>query len=204
MNEYTAPSGWSKWFNNKYNQLGIGYSMAAFTELAGANSEIATGAINEMNYGIAAGNLRTQASQIELNAAESANMLRKRYLAAVGNATYSAAARGADVNGGGTLAQTLERSSMDLGEDIHTIESNAARKAKSMNKQADIYEIMGKAYAKSAKYMGYAKLAQGLGSLGLGLAMFSAGSGNKITKATGPHGGQAWAVNGTPMYGATF
>ncbi|MBQ8041857.1 MAG: hypothetical protein IJ273_00840, partial [Alphaproteobacteria bacterium] len=166
MNEYTAPSGWSKWFNNKYSQLGIGYSMSAFTELASAGSEIATGAINEMNYGVAAGNLRTQASQLELNAAENANILRKKYLAAVGNATYSAAARGADVNGGGTLAQTLERSSMDLGEDIHTIESNAARKAKSMNKQADIYEIMGKAYAKSAKYMGYAKLAQGLGSLG--------------------------------------
>lgn len=200
MNEYTTPSAWQKWFGNTYNHAGVGYSMAAFSDLAAAENEYMSGKMTESNYGIAAGNLRTGAGELELRAAESANLLRKKYLAAAGNATYSAAARGADVRAGGVLSATLERSSMELNEDTAKIHKNAESKARSMRTQASIYEKMGKAYAKSSKYMAAAKLFGGLGSLGTGLAMFRAGRPNYNTGAAFVQSSTI-GVGGVPMYG---
>ncbi|MBR2250920.1 MAG: hypothetical protein IJ881_00555 [Neisseriaceae bacterium] len=188
MNEYTTPSSWSKWFGNSYNLAGIDYTMGGFAQLAAASAEKGSGEITAANYGVQAANARVQASELELRAVEEANALRKKYLAAVGNATYSAAARGADVSRGGNLRTTLERSSMELGDDMQTIDKNATRKAGHLRKQADIYETMGKAYAKASKYMSQAKLWQGIGSLGMGLAMFSAGGGFGGSKMATPYG----------------
>lgn len=207
MNEYTAPSALVKWFGNGYNQAGLDYSLAGFTGLAAADLERDSGGITESNYGIMAGNARTQASELELRAVEESNILRKRYLAAVGNATYSAAARNYDVSRGGTLRTNLERSSMELGDDIQTINKNAERKAATLNKQADIYEKIGAAYAKYSKHMSRGKLWGSIGSLGMGLAMFGLGSsGSGGWGNTGAAYGQSSTigVNGVPMYGGSM
>lgn len=178
MNEYTTPSGLQRWLGNGYNMAGLSYSGAAFADLAGAGSEYNNGVITSQNYRIQAANLRGSASDVEIAAADAANALRKKYLAAIGSATYSAAARGADVNAAnGVLQQDLEKSSMELGDDMATIERNATRRAKSMRTQADIYEKMSKAYGKSGKWLMWSKLFSGVSNLGMGLAMFGAGSG---------------------------
>lgn len=180
MNEYTTPSGLQRWVGNGYNMAGMSYSMGAFADLAGASSEYNQGQITGQNYRIQAANLRGAASDVEIAAADAANALRKKYIAAIGSATYSAAARGADVNAtGGVLQQDLERSSMELGDDMATIERNATRRAKSMRTQADIYEKMSKAYGKSGKWLMWSKIFSGVSNLGMGLAMFGAGSGAK-------------------------
>lgn len=180
MNEYTTPSGLQRWLGNGYNMAGLSYSGAAFADLAAASSEYNQGQIAGQNYRIQAANLRGGADDVEIAAADAANALRKKYLAAIGSATYSAAARGADVNAaGGILQSDLEKSSMELGDDMATIERNANRRAKTMRTQADIYEKMSKAYGKSSKWMMYSKMFSGISNLGMGLAMFGAGSGAK-------------------------
>lgn len=180
MNEYTTPSGMQRWIGNRYNMAGLSYSMAAFSDLAGAGSEYANGKIMGSNYRIQAGNMRGQASDIEIAARDSANALRKKYLGAIGSATAAAAARGADVNAaGGVLQQDLEKSSMELGDDVATMERNADRTAKSMRTQAGIYEKMAKGYEKSGKWLMAGKLFSGVSNLGLGLAMLGAGAGGR-------------------------
>lgn len=176
MNEYTTPSGMQGWMGNGYNMAGLSYSMAAFSDLAGAGSEYANGKIAAANYRIQAGNMRGAASDVEIAARDSANALRKKYLGAIGSATAAAAARGADVNAaGGVLQQDLERSSMELGDDMATMERNASRKAKSMRTQAEIYEKMAKGHEKSSKWLMASKLFSGVTNLGVGLALMGLG-----------------------------
>lgn len=203
MNDYTTPSGFKSWFANEYNQAGLAYSTAAFAELAGAAAEYGGGAINESTYTIAAENNRTKASEIQLAAAESANALRRSYLESIGNAVYSAAARGAAINGGGNLRDNLERSSMNLGDDISKLNRNANRQAKAMRTQANIYDKIGAAYAKNSKLIAGSRLLSGIGSLGMGLAMFNAGMPNYNTGAA--YGLESTVgLGGVPMYGGSI
>jgi hypothetical protein len=97
-------------------------------------------------------------------------MLRKKFLAMVGNATYSAAARGVSVDSGSVRAN-LERSSEELGKDIATIDRNAAMKAKSLRSDAAVARGYAKAYKKAAPWQLAAGLMGGIGNVGIGSSL---------------------------------
>lgn len=181
MNEYTKPSAISRFLGNGYNLGGLALSASSLFDLASSDLEYGASGITQLNYATKAENLRTSASETELRAAETANMLRKKYLSAVGSATASAAARGADLQGGGTPKAVLEQSSMELGDDMQTIDRNARRQAKSMRTQATIYDKMAEAYGKSSKWALASGLIGAVGKLGAGLAMMYGG--NMLDKA---------------------
>lgn len=180
MNEYTQPSAIARFLGNGYINAGTDYSMAGLAKLAAADLAYGKNKVSGATARATAYGLDASASEVELAAAESANMLRKKYLSAVGAATADAAARGADLqSGGGTFQSVLEQSSMEFGDDMATIDRNANREARSLRTQSAMYEKVAKAYSKSARWNLLGNLVGAGVNLGAGLAALTVGIGGR-------------------------
>lgn len=94
--------------------------------------------------------IKTQAEYVELQSSEQMNILMEQFNNTVGQVQYTAARRNVKI-GEGSTAQNLEKSSMNIGEDIALNKKNAASKARMLRNQA-----------KSTKSMSYANLLGGL------------------------------------------
>jgi hypothetical protein len=168
----TTPGGLGKWFGNQYTVAGFDYSMAGFAEIAAGFLSEGSNRTKAQQYGLKADSLDINADSIELAAAETANMLRQKYLGAVGNAQYSAAARGVMVDSGSVRAN-LERSGENLSEDISKIGRNADMKAKTMRSNARLARGYESAYNTAGGFGKWGAIFGGLGNLGMAAAMFS-------------------------------
>lgn len=79
----------------------------------------------------------TQANYVELKTSEEINMLMQKFNSAVGTAQYGAARRNVKL-GEGSIAQDIEQSAMNLGEDIQLAKKNAKAKANALRTQSKI------------------------------------------------------------------
>ena len=84
-------------------------------------------------------NLKLQASQIELQAQQEINQLREQFNNSIGNYQSNTAAKGLKYGGDG-----LEISAKNLGEDINTLETNAAFKTNALKTQYGINKNLNK------------------------------------------------------------
>lgn len=119
-----------------YNKSAAEYAASSFSKLAG-------GIINYNALKADAAQLKTEASNIELQAKERANILRQQFVEAMGAYQMNAAQRGISV-GSMNVRSNIEGSAMSMGEDIAKAERNAAMKASALRTQAKIQKIRGK------------------------------------------------------------
>ena len=110
----------------------------------------------------------------------------------------------------GTSAETAYREgAFNLAEDLSALKYKYDAEASKYGTQANMYKQHADmaAYnrrlgvlASSLKVTGTA--ARGVMGVGMAQGWGAGGATNKITTVAGPHGGNAYAVNGVPMYGA--
>lgn len=129
-------SGLFKSAQDEYNKSATEYAASSFSKLVG-------GFINYDALKADAAQLKTEASNIELQAKERANILRQQFVEAMGAYQMNAAQRGISV-GSMNVRSNLEGSAMSMGEDIAKAERNAAMKASALRTQAKIAKIRGK------------------------------------------------------------
>lgn len=101
---------------------------------------------------------KVQANQIELQAQQQINQLREQFNNQIGNTQYKTATRGIKVKEN----RAMELSAKNLGEDIHTLKTNAKMKADNLRTQARINNKMAKSSLIS-------NIGSTLGSLGANL-----------------------------------
>lgn len=101
---------------------------------------------------------KVQANQIELQAQQQINQLREQFNNQIGNTQYKTATRGIKVKEN----RAMELSAKNLGEDIHTLKTNAKMKADNLRTQARINNKMAKSSLIS-------NIGSTLGSLGTNL-----------------------------------
>lgn len=114
----------------RYKTAGIYGGASAFAEMANA----------QLNYSALKteyAQLNVQASNIELQAKQQANILREQFLNSVGTYQFGAARRNISV-GSGSVQQNLMRSSENLGRDVQRVSENASMKAKALRSQAQM------------------------------------------------------------------
>lgn len=87
--------------------------------------------------------LGIEASSVELQAMQEANMLREQFLESIGNYTYGAAQRGVSV-GSENVKANIESSAISLGRDIQKKTKSAELKANALRAQRKILNARGK------------------------------------------------------------
>lgn len=113
--------------------------LGGFKSFASGFGAIAGGLINYDILSAGAALQGTTAGQIELQAQQQANQLRKNFLNSLGNLQYSAASRGIRSESS-NIVQNMERSSEALGKDIYNLQTSAKFKADSIRTQQRIQE----------------------------------------------------------------
>lgn len=119
------------------------YYDAAMSSLSSGFSRIAGSYIDYAALKTDASQLMTQASNVELVAAQRANLLRENFIGALGNYKMSAAQRGVSVTSG-SVVSNIASSSEDIGRDIQKGDTEAKMQANALRTQADIAKIRGK------------------------------------------------------------
>lgn len=167
--------------------------------MASGFASIANSRVNYSALKTEAANLRIQATdkfiqadEVELQAQEQANALRKQFIGALGNAQYSAAARGVKVTSA-NLRQNMERSAGELDEDIR-------KSKKSAKMQANALRLRGMNLATQAKVAKQAGKAQfvsgilgGISDIAMGYNIYSSGAENMGRTKTNSAGTEAFA-----------
>ena len=124
-----------------YSQLltlaGENYKTSAGYSAAGAFADMIGAQLNYSALKTEYGQLKVQASNIELQAKQQANILRDQFLNSVGSYQFGAAQRGISV-GSGSVQQNIMSSSENLGRDIQRIQQNANMQASALRTQAQI------------------------------------------------------------------
>ena len=151
-----------------------------------ANAYINYGALRTAagNYNIQATDKFIEADQVELQAQEQANSLRKQFIGAIGNATYNAAARGVKV-GSANLQQNIQRSAGELDEDIRKSKKSAGMQADTLRMQGKTLQTqakMAKVGARSALVSG---VLGGISDVAMGYNIYKSGSENMGGTKTG-------------------
>lgn len=119
-----------------YNESALKYGASGFSKIAG-------GFINYGALKTDAAQLRTQATSIEQQARERANLIREQFVEAMGAYQMNAAQRGISV-GSMSVRSNLENSAVNLSKDIAKDKRNARMKANALRTQAKIAKIQGK------------------------------------------------------------
>lgn len=138
-----------------------------------------------INYGalrVQAGNLNIQATdkfmqaeQVELQAQEQVNALRKQFIGAIGNANYNAAARGVKVSSA-NLQQNIERSAGEMDEDIRKSKKSAKMQADTLRMQGRSLQTQAKMAKQGAKSALVTGILGGISDMALGYGIYSSGS----------------------------
>lgn len=150
--------------------------------MASGFASLANSYINYQALKTEAGNLNIQArdaflqaDQVELQAQEQANSLRKQFINAIGNATYNAAARGVKVTSA-NVQQNIERSAGEMDEDIRKSKKfagmqvdNLRMKGLNLSTQARIAKKAGKAKLVTGMLNGISDIAMGSSIYGGGV-----------------------------------
>lgn len=143
-----------------YESLAAGFSkaMGSFSTYQNIKNQ-------SLQYQAEAINAQTQASEIITQVSEKVAMMRKQFASNVGTAMQGAANRGISI-GSGVVQSQIEAGSSALGNDINTIEGNAARQAKQLKNQAEYLKTASKTTSKNAKWGFLSDLAGAAGSFG--------------------------------------
>ena len=144
------------------------YHYAGAQTMASGFASLANAYIDYNALRVQSGNLNIQADEVELQAQQQANALRKQFIGAIGNATYSAAARGVKVTSA-NLQQNIERSAGEMDEDIRKAKKSASMKAGSLRTQAK----MAKVGAKTALVSG---ILGSVSDMALGYGIYNSGT----------------------------
>lgn len=124
-----------------YSQLltlaGEHYKTAGLYGGASAFAEMANAQLNYSALKAEYSQLNVQASNIELQAKQQANILREQFLNSVGTYQFGAAARNVSV-GSGSVQQNIMRSSENLGRDVQRVQQNANMQASALRTQAQM------------------------------------------------------------------
>jgi hypothetical protein len=146
--------------------------MSGFSSLMSSFAQAGADRADAAAYGAQATSLRTAASGVELQAAELANNIRKKYMSAASDALAIAAARGGDVS---NIASRLERGGEAAGKDIETTARNASFKAGTLRAEAGIAKAKGKALAQTAGLSSIAGMLRGTSNIALGAGLIFGG-----------------------------
>lgn len=142
-----------------------------------ANAYINYGALRTAagNYKIQATDKFIEADQVELQAQEQANSLRKEFIGAIGNATYNAAARGVKVSSA-NLQQNIERSAGEMDEDIRKTKKSAGMQADTLRMQGQSLRTQAKMAKQGAKSALVSGVLGGISDLALGYGIYNSGT----------------------------
>lgn len=143
------------------------YKMSGITGFGSAFAEMAGSYLNYSALRTEAMQLGVQASNIELQAQQQANMLREQFISNVGTYQYGAARRGISV-GSGSVRSNVESSAMNMGEDIRRAGKNAQMKASALRSQERIMKGRAKAQLISGIASGVSSMAGSVASYGVG------------------------------------
>lgn len=122
---------------------GTQYKRSAVASGAGAFSDLMGSYLDYTALNTSAGALKTQASNIELQAKQQANMLREQFISAVGSYQFMAANRGVAV-GSGSVRANIENSAIAMGQDIQRAQKVASMKASALRTQAKMQRDQAK------------------------------------------------------------
>lgn len=130
-------------YSGLLEMAGKDYQMSAYMGGASAFSQLMSGYMNYNALKTEASGLKVQASNIELQAQQRANMLREQFVQSVGAYQMNAAQRGISV-GSGSVRSNMENSSVALGKDISTIKKSSQLQANALRGQASIMKMRAK------------------------------------------------------------
>lgn len=150
--------------------------------MASGFASMANSYINYQALKVEAGNLNIkandafiQADQVELQAQQQANALRKQFIGAIGNATYNAAARGVKTSSA-NLQQNIERSAGEMDEDIRKSKKSAKMQADTMRMHGLNLRTQAKIAKKAGKAQFVSGILGGLSDIAMGYSIYSSGA----------------------------
>lgn len=165
---------------NDYSGLlelaGEKYKISAYLGGASAFSQMMGSYMDYKTSKLDVASLNIQASNIELQAQQRANMLREQFVQALGTYQYGAAQRGVALSSG-SVRDNMESSAMSLGNDISIAKKNAQIQARTLRGQASLLKMQAK-HALGQSIVG------GISSLAGAYANYQIGS--QLTKMANP------------------
>lgn len=150
---------------------------SGFASMANAFVNYGALRIEAGNFSLQAGDKFIQADQVEQYAQEQANALRKEFIGAIGNATYSAAARGVKVTSA-NLQQNIQRSAGEMDEDIRKSKKSAKMQADNLRMQGRNLQTQAKIAKQGAKSALVGGILGGISDIALGAGIYSSSGGN--------------------------
>lgn len=167
------------------NKYAGGQTMASgFASLANAYINYGALRVDAGNLNIQATDKYLQAGQVELQAQEQANALRKQFIGAIGNATYNAAARGVKVSSE-NLQQNIERSAGEMDEDIRKSKKSAKMQADNLRMQGESLRTQAKMARQGSKAALVTGILGGISDLAMGYGIYNSGAENMGGTKTG-------------------
>lgn len=145
---------------------------SGFASMANAYIDYGALKVEAGNLNIRATDKFMQAEQVELQAQEKANALRKQFIGAIGNATYNAAARGVKVSSA-NLQQNIERSAGEMDEDIRKSKKSASMQAENLRMQGRNLQTQAKISKQAAKARLVTGILGGISDTALGYGIYS-------------------------------
>lgn len=162
-------------YGDDINSYAGSQTMASgFASMANAFVDYNALKIQAGNLGIQATDKFIQADQVELQAQEQANALRKEFIGAIGNATYNAAARGVKVSSA-NLQQNIEQSAGEMDEDIRKSKKAAGMQADTLRMQGRSLKTQAKMAKQGAKSALVSGILGGISDMALGYGIYSSG-----------------------------
>lgn len=143
------------------------YKLSSLTAGASAFAQMAGSYLDYSALQTNAYALKAQASNIELQAQQRANMLREQFISSIGSYQFGAAQRGVSV-GSGSVVQNIESSAGDLGKDIQKEKKVAQMRANALRGQAKIQKMQAKSGLVSSILSGVGSLAGAVGTYAVG------------------------------------
>ena len=148
---------------------------SGFASMANAYVNYGTLRTAAGNYKIQATDKFLEAEQVELQAQEQANALRKEFISAIGNAQYNAAARGVKVSSA-NLQQNIENSAGEMYEDIRKAKKSASMRADTLRMQGRALQTQARMTRQGAKSALVSGVLGGISDLALGYGIYNSGA----------------------------
>lgn len=171
--DYYGTSGLLKLASEDYKDAAWAGGAKAFAQMAGGYMDYQALQTN-------AAALKVQASSIELQAQQRANILREQFIGAIGSYQFGAANRGVSV-GSGSVRQNIESSAIGLGKDIQKAKKVAQMQASALRTQAKLSKIQGKTALVTGVLGGIGSLAGAVGSYAKGVELANMANQNANT-----------------------